>query len=240
MSYGIQITGTDGSTVFSVMDTDENPTNYVVAATGTGSTVNLANEVGSGGEARLFFKPPTTFPITADVSGGVYNFKRYTVTEDGSNNVTNATVTTQSVDWLIIKDSPNVAVNTSIDDYGIQIFKSDGITVSFDSRRLQTNESFRVLGVEGIRSTAGDYNTTGATVGTSFNPANTAYYVEATNLYYEDAGTTGECHGFTTVGSNPQFLRHSFFVWSYTGGGGRQDITRYYSNPFPIVFGELR
>ena len=47
MSYGIQITGTDGSTVFSVMDTDENPTNYVVAATGTGSTVNLANEVGT-------------------------------------------------------------------------------------------------------------------------------------------------------------------------------------------------
>lgn len=237
MAYGIQINGSDGSTTFSVIDSDENPTNYVVAATGFGSTVNVANEVGSGGEARVFFKVPSTFPITADISGGVYNFKQYSITEDGSNNVTDATVTTQSVDWLIIKDSPNVAVNTSISSYGIQIFKSDGTTVAFDSRRLQTNESLRVLGVESIRSTAGDYLDANATVGSGYTGSR---YVEATNLYYEDNGTSGECHGFAQVGSTTKFLRHSFFIWSYTGGGGRQDITRYYSNPFPIVFGELR
>jgi len=239
MSYGIQITGTDGSTVFSVMDTDENPSTYVVAATGTGSSVNVANEVGSGGEARVFFKVPSGFPITADISGGVYNFKQYSVSDDGGNpaNVTNATVTTQSVDWIILKDSPNSTVNTSIDDYGLQIFKSDGTTPCFDSTRLNTNESFRVLGVENVRSTAGDYLDANATIGSGYTGNR---YVEATNLYYEDNGSSGEVHGFCTVGSPTKFLRHAFFVWSYTGGGGRLDITRYYSNPFPIVYGELR
>jgi hypothetical protein len=239
MSYGLQITGTDGSTVFSVLDTDENPTNYVVAATGNGSTVNVANEVGSGGEARVFFKVPSTYPITASISNGVYNFKQYTISDDGGNppNVTNATVSNYSVDWIILKDSPNVSVNTNINDYGLQVFKSDGTSISFDSTRLQTNESFRVLGVESIRSTAGDYLDADATIGSGYTGSR---YVEATNLYYEDNGSSGECHGFAQVGSTTKFLRHSFFVWSYTGGGGRLDITRYYSNPFPIVYGELR
>lgn len=244
MTYGLQITGTDGSTVFSVIDTDENPTNYVVAATGTGSTVNIANEVGSGGEARLFFAPTATGdPITAEVSGGVYNFKRYSISEDTNGNVDDATVITQSVNWLIIKDSPNVAVNTAIDDYGIQIFKSDGVSISFDSRRLPENKSFRILGVEGIRSLGGDaFDGSGnSNIGTTFNESNTYYYVEATNLFYEDNGSGGEAHGFVVQGSTTsRSLHHSFFIWNYTGAGGRFDFTRYISNAFPVVYGELR
>lgn len=246
MSYGLEITGTDGTTEFLVMDSNLNPDNYQVVATGTASSVDLASSAfGSGGEARLYFKPLGSGVITtASVSGTTYNFKRYNITEDGSGNVIEATTTTQSVSYMVLKDVRNAPVNSSMGDYGLQIFKANG-DKAFDSQRIQQNNSFRLLGVVGRGSVGGDISTTASTIsGPSADVAN--YYVEASTLFNNPGSTSGNVHGFSVVGSgSSSYLRHSFINWSEGdggGGGGRPNtnLTYYISNQYPIVYGELR
>lgn len=245
MTYGIKITGNDGTNDFIVMDSDENADNYQIVATGTGSYVNLTDSAygGNTGNPRLFFEPVGDI-TTADVTnnGDTYNFKRYAVTEDPTDNnkITDVTVYTQSVNWIIIKDVANSPSNTAQGNYGIQVFKSNGNT-AFDSRKLNSNDSFRLLGVPELRTLSGDYLNADATVGTSFNSANTSYYVAAENLFYEDNGNSGNVHGYSIVGpSAAKLLRHAFLTWTYQGSGGRTNQTRYFSNGFPIIYGEKR
>ena len=240
MAYGVKITGTDGSTTFQVTDTSEDQDNYQVVATGTGSSVNLDASAygGATGNPRLYFEPIGDV-VTADVTnnGKTFNFKRYATTEDGNGNKTNATVTTQSVNWIIIKDTATSPVNSSLGNYGLLIKKSNGAT-GFDSRRLNSNSSFRLLGVEAPRALSGDDQNVNATVGSGYTNAR---YVAADNLYYLDLGTSGDVHGFAVYGSPTKFLRHAFYVWIYESSGPPQaKITRYYSSPFPVVYGELR
>ena len=242
MSYGLKIDGSDGSTDFLVIDSNLNGDNYQVVATGSASTIDISDSSygGSTGQARIFIKPSGL--TTADVTGNSYSFYRYNTTEDGNTNIIEATRTAISVSYVIIKDIANTPINASQGTYGMQVFKDNG-DVAFDTRRFNTNDTFRLLGVYGPGSVGGDYQTSSATVaGPSSNVAN--YYVEASNLFHQTGSTGGNVHGYDIVGTGSnQQLRHMFAQWNEgTGGGGRagQNITYYRSNPYPIVYGELR
>jgi hypothetical protein len=126
--------------------------------------------------------------------------------------------------------------------YGVQVFKSNG-DAAFDSRRVQANNSFRLLGILDRGTVGGDRQTTAATIaGPSADV--TDYYVEASSLFHQTGSTSGNIHGYDILGSGSgSYLRHMFANWNEgTGGGGRagQNITTYISNQFPIVYGELR
>ena len=242
MSYGIEITGNDGTNNFLVMDSTLNPDNYQIVATGSGSSLNTSTYVGSGAQARVFIKPQSGGPTTADISGNTYTFYRYNITEDGNGKIIEATRTAISVSWLILSDIKNTSINSSMGNYGLQIFKSNG-DIAFDSRRIQLNNSFRLLEIKGRNTVGGDPQTTGATVaGPSADVLN--YYVEASTLFHQTGSTSGNIHGFEILGSGSgTVLRHMYATWNEAqGGGGRggQNITTYANNQFPIIYGELR
>lgn len=237
MTYGMRIDGTDGTNVFQVLDSDENADSFQIVATGTGTSVNVNASAygGATGTTILLFKP-ISIVTTVDKSGSVYNFKRYTTSEDGNGNKTDATVTNQSVEWVLLKDMRDSPINTGFGNFGMQVFKSTDI-ISFDSRRFNSPDTFRVLGIAAERTVAGDDLSAAATIHT-FTTSDV--FVDADNCYYVDNGSSGEVLGYAILGSTTKFLRNAFYFWSYTGGGGRTDITRYYANPFPIFFGEKR
>lgn len=242
MGYGLSITGNDGTNDFLVMDSDLDPDNYQVVATGSASSLDTSTIAGGGGEARVFFKPQSGGPTTADVSGTSYSFYRYNITEDGSANIIEATRTSISVSYVVIKNIGAASVNSSMGNYGLQIFKANG-DAAFDSRRVQANNSFRLLGILDRGTVGGDPQTTAATIaGPSSDVTN--YYIEASSLFHQTGSTSGNIHGYEILGSGSgQVLRHMFANWSEgSGGGGRagQNITTYISNQFPIVYGELR
>lgn len=242
MSYGIEITGNDGTNSFLVMDSNLNPDNYQIVATGSASSLDTSTYVGTGGQARVFIKPQSGGPTTADVSGSSYSFYRYNITEDGSTNIIEATRTSISVSFVILGDIKSTSVNNSMGNYGVQIFKANG-DVAFDSRRVQANNSFRLLGIIGRGDIGGDPQTTSATIAGPSSDVS-SYYVEASNLFHQTGSTSGNVHGYERLGSGSgQVLRHMFASWNEaTGGGGRggQNITYYRNNQFPIIYGELR
>lgn len=242
MSHGVEIIGNDGTTSFLVMDSSLNPDNYQVVATGSASSLNTSTYVSAGGQARVFIKPQSGGPTTADVSGSSYAFYRYNITEDGSANIIEATRTSISVPFVILGDIKSTSVNSSMNDHGLQIFKANG-DVAFDSRRLQANNSFRLLNVLGRNTVAGDSQTSGATVAGPSSDV-TDYYVEASSLFHQIGSTSGNVHGYEILGSGSgQVLRHMFAVWNEaSGGGGRggQNVTTFANNQFPILYGELR
>jgi hypothetical protein len=244
MSYGIEITGSDGSTTFQVLDSDLNSDNYQVVATGSASTIDISSSAygGSTGQARIFIKPQSGGPTTADISGSSYSFYRYNTTEDGSGNVIEATRTAISVSYVIIKDIANTPVNSSQGTYGIQVFKSNG-DPAFDSRRFNTNESFRLLGVVAIGTVTGDPLAAGATLaGPSADVLD--YYFEASSFYHQTGSTSGNVQGFERLGSGSgTVIRNAGYFWNEgdgSGGRGGQNLTFYFSNRYPIVYGELR
>ena len=242
MSYGVEITGNDGTNDFLVIDSNLNPDNYQIVASGSGTSLNTSTYVGSGAQARVFIKPQSGGPTTADISGNTYTFYRYNITEDGNGKIIEATRTSISVSWMILSDIKNTSVNSSMGSYGLQIFKSNG-DVAFDSRRIQLNNSFRLLEIKGRNTVGGDPQTTAATVaGPSADV--TDYYVEASTLFHQTGSTSGNIHGFQILGSGSgTVLRHMYATWNEaTGGGGRggQNITTYANNQFPIIYGELR
>lgn len=240
MSYGLKITGNDGTNDFLVIDSDLNPDNYQVVEIGFNSSLDTSTIAGGGGEARVFFKPSGL--TTADVSGTSYSFYRYNITEDGSTNIIEATRTSISVNYVVIKNIGAASVNSAMGNYGFQVFKANG-DAAFDSRRVRENNSFRLLGVLDRGTVGGDPQTTAATIaGPSSDVTN--YYVEASSLFHQTGSTSGNIHGYEISGSGSNsYLKHMFANWSEgSGGGGRagQNITTYISNQFPIVYGELR
>ena len=242
MSYGVEITGNDGTNDFLVIDSNLNPDNHQIVASGSGISLNTSTYVGSGAQARVFIKPQSGGPTTADISGNTYTFYRYNITEDGNGKIIEATRTSISVSWMILSDIKNTSVNSSMGSYGLQVFKSNG-DVAFDSRRIQLNNSFRLLEIKGRNTIGGDPQTTAATVaGPSADV--TDYYVEASTLFHQTGSTSGNIHGFQILGSGSgTVLRHMYATWNEaTGGGGRggQNITTYANNQFPIIYGELR
>lgn len=240
MSYGIKITGNDGTNDFTVLDTGESSIVDQVVATGSGTSVNvdLAAYGGSGGTKTLYFRPKGSVTV-AKKSGSTYSFYRLTITEDGNAKVIEVSETAVSCSWVLVRDLATSPINSSMGTYGFQVFNSDG-SIMVDSKRINANESFRLKGIASVRSIGGDYLTTSATIATNADD----YYVNATGTYSSNTSTGGDFHGYALVGSvGSQILRHSQVNWSEgTGGSGRagSNITRYLPNFKPIKFGELR
>ena len=245
MTYGIQITGSDGSTTFQVIDSDLNGDNYQVVATGSASTIDISNSAygGSTGQARILIKPQSGGPTTADITGSNYSFYRYNTTEDGSGNVIEATRTAISVPYIIIKDISNTPINASQGTYGMQVFKSNE-DPAFDTRRFNTNESFRLLGVIAFGTVAGDPLTTAATIaGPSADVVD--YYFDAAQLYHQTGSSGGNVQGFEKLGSGSgTVIRNAGYFWNEGDGSGSGrggiNYTFYFPNRYPIVYGELR
>lgn len=241
MAYGIKITGNDGTNDFTVLDTGESSIVDQVVATGTGTSVNvdLAAYGGSGGTKTLFFRPKSGVTV-AEKSGSTYSFKLLTITEDSNSKVTEVTEASTSCQWVLVRDLASSPINSSMGDYGFQVFNSDD-SIMVDSKRINANESFRLKGISSVRSIGGDYLSTNATIATNADN----YYVTAEGTYSDNNSTTGDFHGYALVGSvGSKILRHSQVNWSEGsgGGGGRggTNITRYLPNFKPIRFGELR
>lgn len=240
MAYGIKITGNDGTSDFTVLDTGESSIVDQVVATGSGTSVNvdLAAYGGAGGTKTLYFRP-TSKVCVASLSGSTYTFKELTITEDGNAKVIEVSESSVSLSWVLVRDLATSPINSSMGNYGFQVFNSDG-GIMVDSKRINANESFRLKGISSIRSIGGDYLTTAATIATNADD----YYVNAEGTYSDNNSTTGDFQGYALLGSvGSKVLRHSQVNWSEgSGGGGRggSNITRYLPNFKPIKFGELR
>lgn len=241
MTYGIVVTDASGNSVF---DSEDNPSNYQVVGTGYGTSVDVSSSTfGSGGIAKVFVRARSNIDISVERTGTndeVYNFKRIVATEDGNTNVTSVTVTSQAVDYIVMKPMANCPVNTSIDDYGLQIFNSDS-SIAFDSSRINTNSRFQLSGTSAPNTVNGDYN--------AFNTGVIFQYVNCEQFHYNVTASGGLTYGvrLAGVGSNRQ-TQFIFYTWTVTsgggggrGGGGGTPVynTTYRNNPYVIEYGEL-
>ena len=240
MTHGIVVTDANGGNVF---DSDDNPSNYQVVGTGYGTSVDVSSSTfGSGGIAKVFVRARSNIDISVERTGTnneVYNFKRIVATEQNTD-VTSVTVTSQAVDYIVMRPMANCPVNTSIDDYGLQIFNSDA-SIAFDSSRINTNTRFQLTGTSAPNTVNGDYN--------SFNTGVIFQYVNCAQFHYNVNSSGGLTYGvrLAGVGSNRQ-TQFIFYTWTVTsgggggrGGGGGSPVynTVYRNNPYPIEFGEL-
>lgn len=240
MSYGINIEAKDGTSVF---NSANNPISYQVVGRGYGSSVDVSSSTfGSGGIAKVFIRPRGNIDVSVERTGtndSVYNFKKIVATEDGQTNVTSVTVTSQAVDYVVLKPMSNCPVNTSINDYGLQILTSTG-AISFDSSRINTNSRFQLSGTSAPNTVNGDYN--------AFFTGVVGQYVNCEQFHYNVTSSGGYTYGYglAGVGSNRQ-SQFIFYTWTVTsgGGGGRGGSggttynTSYRNNPYVIEFGEL-
>ena len=144
MAFGISITGNDTGGNFIVQDTDLNMINYQVVATGVASSVSTS----SFANGRLFINANNDSNnlskfITIEKSSSTYSFKRLTLTGNLGSNLTGVSMTSCSVNYLILKQMD--AISNSGGNYGLQLLTSAGV-VAFDTRRLLTNTSFLFTG----------------------------------------------------------------------------------------------
>ena len=145
MSYGIQIDGVDASSTYNVADSSLPAKNYYVASTGTFSTgVN----VGTLGDRDLFLVRPGTghnnsylYASQGYAVGSAVG--RLTTTENNQGQITAASLITRTMEYVHLKDADAGTAPTS-SNYGIQIKNSTG-GILFDTRRIVTNNSFRIL-----------------------------------------------------------------------------------------------
>jgi len=144
MTYGIQIDGVDASSTYNVADSTLPAKNYYVASTGTFSTgVN----VGTLGDRDLFLVRPGT----GHNNSYLYASQGYAVgsavgrwinTTNNQGQITASSLQTRTMEYVHLKDADAGAAPTS-SDYGIQIKNSTG-GILFDTRRIVTNNSFRI------------------------------------------------------------------------------------------------
>lgn len=144
MSYGIQIDGVDVSGTYSVADSTLPAKNYYVASTGTFSSgVN----VGTLGDRDLFMVRPGSshansyyYARTGFAVGQAVG--RWVFSSSNQGLITNSSLSTQTMEYVHLKDADAGTTPTS-SDYGMQIKNSVG-GILFDTRRIVTNNSFRI------------------------------------------------------------------------------------------------
>ena len=144
MSYGIQIDGVDVSGTYNVADSTLPAKNYYVASTGTFSTgVN----VGTVGDRDLFLVRPGTghnnsymYASQGYAVGSAVG--RLTTTQNNQGQITSGSLITRTMEYVHLKDADAGTAPTS-SNYGLQIKNSTG-GILFDTRRIVTNNSFRI------------------------------------------------------------------------------------------------
>jgi len=144
MTYGIQIDGVDASGTYNVADSTLPAKNYYIASTGTfSSQVSL----GTQGSKDLFMVRPGTghnnayiYFHTAYTTGSPVG--RWIFTQNNQGRVTASSSQTRTMEYVHLKDADAGTAPTAT-DYGIQVKNSVG-GLLFDSRRIVTNNSFRI------------------------------------------------------------------------------------------------
>ena len=144
MTYGIQIDGVDASGTYTVADSSTPAKNYYVASTGTfSSQVSL----GTQGSKDLFMVRPGTghnnsyiYFATAYTTGAPVG--RWIFTENNQGRVTASSSQTRTMEYVHLKDA-DAGTNPTSNNYGLKILNSTGALL-FDSRRIVTNNSFRI------------------------------------------------------------------------------------------------
>ena len=159
MTYGIQIDGVDISGIYNVADSTLPAKNYYVASTGTFSTgVN----VGTVGDRDLFLVRPGTghnnaylYASQGYAVGAAVG--RLIITENNQGQITAASLQTRTMEYVHLKDADAGTAPTSA-NYGIQIRNSTG-GILFDTRRIVTNNSFRITNYTTPGQAGGFYGT---------------------------------------------------------------------------------
>ena len=144
MTYGIQIDGVDVSGTYSVADSTLPAKNYYVASTGTFSSgVN----VGTLGDRDLFLVRPGTghnnsyyYACQGYAVGSAVG--RWVASSNSQGLITTSSLSTRTMEYVHLKDADAGTAPTS-SDYGMQIKNSTG-GILFDTRRIVTNNSFRI------------------------------------------------------------------------------------------------
>ena len=148
MSYGIEITGSDGSGSYIVADTGKDLVNYAVVATGTAQSVNLTSTQGK--RPILMINGNQTANtgkiITTSFAGFSRSFKKLTFSTDQYGNLNVTSTTNATVDYILLKDMTGITNATGVGNFGVQIFTAAG-EVAVDSRRFLTDTKFLIKAV---------------------------------------------------------------------------------------------
>lgn len=148
MGYGIEISGTDSTGSFLITDADDTLTPFIIANIGEGTSVEVPD-----GDYMLFAHAQSgsttarnALNATLDTHTNIVRFYQgaggYTSTPQGLTNAT-ATWTAKTTKYVVLAPTKELNVFDS-QSYGVLIQKSDGTEV-FDTRKISTNDVFRIL-----------------------------------------------------------------------------------------------
>ena len=145
MSFGLEITGVDSGGEFLVTSTDLNLSHYIVTSAGYGTSATSLSTAGTNVFINAKHLPGREIVALRTSTG--YNFRQVTVNFVADfSTFTAISITTApvSVYYFVAEQAKGMPTPTgSAGDFGLQVFQSDG-TASFDSRKVQTNNSFFV------------------------------------------------------------------------------------------------
>ena len=233
-TYGIEITGSDGSGSYIVADTTKDLVNYAVVAVGTASSVDLT---ATQGKFPLLFingnqTGNTGKIITTTFAGFARAFRKLSFSFDSSFNISITANQTATVDYILLKDMTGISNSSSAGDYGVQIFTAAG-EVAVDSRRFLTDTTFNikaafppgtVQGLEGLLTTDPDQ------------------YVDSSwfTLLNEGVGVAGTGAAFHPSGGMVGIRHYSFLedTGNSERGGTSTINSRFFSNFDTILIGE--
>jgi hypothetical protein len=243
MTYGLRVTGADGSGSYLVADTDKDLVNYAVVATGTASSVNLGSTQGrrpillinansSGNTAKI---------ISTKFAGYARAFYKYTYTTYSNGSLSVDSESTATVDYVLLKDMTGIANATGSGDYGLRVKTAAG-DVAVDSRRFLTDIRFLLKNVWGPGTRGGNGYAVFSTdpdefIDTSwmaaFGSANSAEGFSIAGALFNPSG-----------GSSNAGIKHFNFLedigsFGEGGGGGSSgQNTVYFSNFSTVMTGQ--
>lgn len=234
MTYGIQITGSDGSGSYIVADTTKDLVNYAVVAVGTASSVDLTatqgkfpllmingNQTGNTGKI-----------ITTTFAGFARAFRKLSFTFDSNNNIDITANETATIDYILLKDMTGISNSSTAGDYGVQILTAAG-EVAVDSRRFLTDTTFNIKAAFPPATVSGDNGTI------STDPDQ---YVNSDWFIFLNAGdgVAGAGALFNPSGGAAGIKHYSFLedTGNSERGGTTQINSRFFSNFDTILIGE--
>ena len=234
MTYGIQITGEDGSGSYIVADTTKDLVNYAVVAVGTASSVNLTSTQGkfpllmvngnqTGNTGKI---------ITTTFAGFARAFRKLSFTFDSNNNIDITANETATIDYILLKDMTGISNSSTAGDYGVQILTAAG-EVAVDSRRFLTDTTFNIKAAFPPATVSGDNGTI------STDPDQ---YVNSDWFIFLNAGdgVAGAGALFNPSGGAAGIKHYSFLedTGNSERGGTTQINSRFFSNFDTILIGE--
>lgn len=253
MTYGLRIEGSDTGGDYLVIDSDENPFNYSVVATGTASSVDLSTGAGTTDPTGKYFVliniKGANFTgsyagerlVSAQTSSGTITFYALDPDYRTDGTVFDFTKTTIAVDYILIKSMDDLTNNVA-GNYGLQIY--DGGTpnnVIFDSRKFNSADTFYFSNIIPPRSVAGTGGPSGSILSTTNEYVDVSKFVFDEPLDPLDTFDTGSYQALysTSSTSNTVYFSHVFFnnddSIQERAAGFRQ-----FPNFFSIAIGDLR